>query len=478
MKSQNIIFVSGVFNVLHPGHFRLLNYASSLYGKLYVGVLSDRLINHFNPVDENERLKNLKSLKFIDKCFLIKNSIEETIFKIKPNIIVKGEEFKNKENIEETILKKLGGQIIFSSGGSSFSDFNFNSSVDDKNYLVFKNPSDFINRRKISLDKIKKVILSFKNLNVCVLGDLILDEYINCFPIGMSQEDPTIVVRPEKKVKYIGGAGIVACHAKTLGSEVSFFSVTGNDKSNIFFKNDLKKNGISANIFEDHSRSSTIKSRYRANDKNLLRLNQFQDHDISFELQNQIIKKIKKLLKKVDIMIFSDFNYGFLTKEMISEIITLAKENNIFISADSQTSSQIGDLLKYKGVSLVTPTEHEARLAIKDNTSGLAALSENLGKKLDVNNIIITLSKNGAFVSQISEELKFQSDQIPSLQNIPVDPAGAGDAFLVASTLALSLKTVNIWEAAFIGSIAAAIQVSRQGNLPIKNEEMLNAISF
>ena len=66
-------------------------------------------------------------------------------------------------------------------------------------------------------------------MKVCIVGDLIVDEYITCNPLGMSQEDPTIVVTPVEEEQFLGGAGIVAAHAVGLGASVDFFSVVGSD---------------------------------------------------------------------------------------------------------------------------------------------------------------------------------------------------------------------------------------------------------
>jgi bifunctional ADP-heptose synthase (sugar kinase/adenylyltransferase) len=51
------------------------------------------------------------------------------------------------------------------------------------------------------------------------------------------------------------------------------------------------------------------------------------------------------------------------------------------------------------------------------------------------------------------------------------DVSGAGDSLLVASSMALACGA-SIWEASFLGSMAAAIQVSRTGNVPIKETEL------
>ncbi len=56
-----------------------------------------------------------------------------------------------------------------------------------------------------------------------VIGDLIIDKYISCQPLGMSQEDPSIVVTPIDTKQFVGGAGIVSIHAAGLGAKVNFF---------------------------------------------------------------------------------------------------------------------------------------------------------------------------------------------------------------------------------------------------------------
>ena len=63
------------------------------------------------------------------------------------------------------------------------------------------------------------------------------------------------------------------------------------------------------------------------------------------------------------------------------------------------------------------------------------------------------------------------NDRISALNSIPKDVAGAGDSLLISSAMSLA-SDGNIWEAACLGSIAAAIQVGRVGNVPITIREM------
>ena len=60
MKNK-IVFVSGQFNILHPGHIRLLSYAKKLGSKLIVGVLSDTLSSQDAHIHEKLRYQNVKT---------------------------------------------------------------------------------------------------------------------------------------------------------------------------------------------------------------------------------------------------------------------------------------------------------------------------------------------------------------------------------------------------------------------------------
>ncbi len=87
----------------------------------------------------------------------------------------------------------------------------------------------------------------------------------------------------------------------------------------------------------------------------------------------------------------------------------------------------------------------------------------------------MTLGEQGVLLHVTDEGGPYATDQIPSLASQAVDTAGAGDSLLATATVAMCAGA-NIWEAAYLGSLAAAIQVSRNGNLPIQREELLEVL--
>jgi len=469
-------FVFGDFNILHPGHLRLLKFAKESSDFLTVGIFSNQLSNKPLLLDENVRLESIKATSYVDEAFLLNEDVLEYIKRRKPDILVKGKEFENRYNPEEEIMKTYGGKILFSSGEIGFSSLNLLQKDFEISFLNLSHDNNFIKRHKIDKTKLIDFINRFSDLNILVIGDTIIDEYITCDAIGMSQEDPTIVVTPISNKKFIGGAAIVASHAKTLGANVSYVSVLGDDENFEFTQNYLTSLGIDTYLLKDSTRPTTLKQRFRAQNKTLLRVNHLKQHNISKDLEEKILENFVDDLEDYDLIIFSDFSYGVLTKNIIENITLYAKKKSIVMVADSQSSSQIGDISKFKDMDIVTPTEREIRLSINDFESGLVVLSEKLHKKSNSKYIFTTLGSEGILIYN-STQNELLTDNIQALNTNAKDVSGAGDSLLTCSSMA-KVVGANIWESAYLGSIAAAIQVSRVGNIPIKKEELLHELDF
>lgn len=474
------VLVTGNFNILHPGHLRLLKFAKECGDVLVVGVQSDRLSSGNSIVPQDLRLEGIKSNSLVDQAFIYDTSISELIRKLRPDIVVKGKEYESGRNEELIELQKYGGKLIFSSGESIFSSVDLLKNELSKN--INKNffmPKDFMARHGISQTDLLSLIENFSRVKICVVGDLIIDEYITCDPLGMSQEDPTIVVTPVDSTRFMGGAGIVAAHAAGLGAQASFISVVGKDDIGEFAKSKLTEYAVKAEIIVDETRPTTLKKRFRSKGKTLLRVSHLHQEPVSAEIQNLVFEAIKKHLIPRSILVFSDFNYGVLPQILVEKIILHAKNNNVMIVADSQSSSQVGDIGRFKGMDLITPTEREARIAERNYTDGLVVLAEKIRGRNRAKNVFLKLGEEGVLINtdvKIGDNI-WHTDRIEALNLSPRDSAGAGDSMLVVSTLALACGG-SIWSAACLGSIAAAIQVGRVGNTPLNASELINEIQL
>jgi len=466
------VFVSGDFNILHPGHLRLLKFAKESGEYLIVGVNCDSVSN--KGISQDIRLESIQATSYVDEAFILEIPAVEYIKRYKPDIVVKGKEHELKENPEREILNSYGGKLLFSSGEIGFSSIDL---LKKEFYLLNKNlnhNSSYQKRHNFSFNDLKATIEKFSNLNVLVIGDTIVDEYITCEALGMSQEDPTIVVSPLMNDKFIGGAAIVAGHAKTLGAKVKFISVVGDDANFSYVQKSLQDLEIESFLYKDATRPTTLKQRFRASSKTLLRVNHLKQHSINSDIEKEILSQMSHQLDDIDLILFSDFSYGVLSKNLIKNIITLAKKNGVLMAADSQSSSQVGDISKFEDMTLVTPTEREIRLSLNDFESGLVVLSDKLADKARAKYIFTTLGAEGVMIYNNSKD-ELLTDNINALSNIVKDVSGAGDSLLTCSAMALCVGA-SVWESAYLGSIAAAIQVSRVGNIPIKKDEIFKEL--
>lgn len=469
------VFVSGDFDILHPGHLRFLKFAKDSGDYLLVGVNSDDI--NTKLVHEDIRLESIQATNYVDEAFILRIPAIEYIKKNKPEIVVKGVEHENVENEELKIINSYGGKLIFSSGDISFSSLTLLRNEFEK--LEISNlikPLDYIQRHGIDGSNLVTILDKFKSLNILVIGDTIIDEYKTCEPLGMSQEDPTIVVSPISSDIFLGGAGIVASHAAGLGANVDFFTVLGDDDNAKIVKNKIDEYSVKAYIYSDSSRPTTFKQRFRANRKTLLRVNYLKQHHISKDIQDKIIIDIEKKIKDKKLIVFSDFSYGCLPQRLIEKIIALGLKYNIMMVADSQSSSQTGDITKFHNMNLITPTEREARLGVNDFESGLIILSEKLKKRSSAEHVIITLGSEGLLIHADNKNGNWVTDQIPALNYAPKDVAGAGDSLLIASSMAMAVGA-SVMESAYIGSMAAATQIGRVGNIPLNIEEIKKEIT-
>jgi rfaE bifunctional protein kinase chain/domain len=469
---EKIAFVSGNFNVVHPGHLRLLKFAADCADILVVGVNSSgRQDLYLLPVAE--RLDAVAAIGIVDYAIAIETPAAEFIAKIKPAVVVKGKEYEGQSNPEQQIVDCYGGKLLFSSGEVRFSSLDLlKNELFEINFSAIKKPSDFRDRHNFSLNDLVKIVDKFSDLKVVVIGDLIVDEYVNCSALGMSREDPTLVVAPINTDVFIGGAGIVSAHASMLGAQVKYFGVTGNDVFAKNAKDNLEKYKVSCHFLSDDSRPTTVKQRFRVDGKTLLRVSHLKQHEISPELTKKMYGSIIASLKDCNLLIFSDFNYGCLPQGLVNQVELLCRQRGIMCVADSQTSSQVGDITRFKNMHLLTPTEHEARVGLRDYNSGLVVLANELQKQANAKQLFITLGQEGLLIHAPSSKAdRYLTDQLPAFVKSPKDVAGAGDSLLTCAAMALAVGA-NIWQSAYLGSIAAACQVSRVGNLPLTAKEL------
>jgi rfaE bifunctional protein kinase chain/domain len=472
-EGARIALVSGKFNIIHPGHLRLFRFAADNADFLVVGALPDE--DKTVSVPAELRIDALRSISIVSYACVIPGSVEDFIATLRPDVVVKGKEYEDRENSELEALETYGGKLLFGSGEVRFSSIQLiQEEYGQATWSSIQKPRDYPARHGFDLTDLQARLDAFSGLKVVVLGDLIVDTYITCDPLGMSEEDPTIVVTPIEQTTFVGGAGIVAAHARGLGADVRFLSVTGHDEQSKFARTALAGFDVAADLLIDPSRPTTHKQRYRARGKTLLRVNELRQHAIDAEISKKFTARALELVKTADVVLFADFNYGCLPQHVVDAVTAEARKRKAWIGADSQASSQMSDISRFKGMDLITPTEKEARLALGNFEDGLSVLAEELQAKAKCTNTVITLGAEGLLTYGVGNA-GYMIDRLPALNRLPKDVAGAGDSLFATTSLALRAGA-DIWSAVYLGAVAAACQVSRVGNIPLKRQELADEL--
>jgi rfaE bifunctional protein kinase chain/domain len=293
----------------------------------------------------------------------------------------------------------------------------------------------------------------------------------------MSGEEPVLVVQPVDSAMFLGGAGIVAAHLASLGAQVDFVSVVGSDEPSEFARGQLERFGVETHLLVDDSRPTTKKTRYRCEGKSLLRVSKLSQEPVSRQIASELQRKVR-LIGESRLVLFSDFNYGVLSDEVLSGVHDDLARFSPVMGADSQSSSQTGDVSRFKSMDFICPTEKEARIATRNTADGLVQLAESLRSQSRARNVILTLGADGLLIhARPDTNVEWETDRIPALNSNPLDVAGAGDSLFATVGLCRAVGG-DIFSAAALGAIASAVQVSRLGNIPITVDELMMGLGF
>ena len=484
-KFEKCVLAYGHFNSVHPGHIRYLKKAASQDQSLIVAILpdTDKGINRAYKFSQLERAEGLTALNIIDGIILLKDeefSLAKLIRKIKPNFLFLGVEFaesKDQEIIEAiTMMRKNNKSVQFHAGEVQYASTNLlensESDIKEENKAKFRIACK---RQNIDKRSLIEFVDSFANTKLLVLGDTILDQYAGCEALGMSAEAPVLVVRELQKKNFMGGASIVASHIKALGAQCNFLSVVGNDNNAKIINEELTKQGIICDLIEDSSRPTTFKKRYVVENQKLFRVSRLNDKFLNKSIEAKFIESLEKFASKVDGIVVSDFAYGVITPKIISKIIELANKYNLKIFGDTQCSSQIGLVTKFRNFTLLCPNEKEARIALQDKESGLESIITKLFSITHSEMLIMKLGAQG-FVAFDPSLKGLTSQSFPALSANPVDVSGAGDSLLAVMATALCTER-KFMEAAALGCCMAAIAVENMGNKPIFSYQLKNSLN-
>lgn len=336
---------------------------------------------------------------------------------------------------------------------------------------------------KINKQNILKSINKLSKGKVLVVGDLILDEFIEGSPERISREAPVLILEHQENSFALGGASNAANNIRALGSKCLLLGVVGNDSYMKDFKAECKKNKITPLLITDSKRHTTVKTRIISMahkhptssilfKQQVLRLDRLTRGDVSRSVESRIISSIKKNIRSIKAILISDYDLGVCTSKVIESTLRIAKEKNIPTIIDAQS-----DLERFKGAFLFTPNQPDTEAAVGfsiTNNSSLIKAGKKLLKQTEAEHILITRGSEGmALFSSSSPDKPYI---LPAFNVSEVfDVTGAGDT--VAGAIASALSTgSSIKDACILGNLAASLVVRKYGTVTATPEELKQTI--
>ena len=321
---------------------------------------------------------------------------------------------------------------------------------------------------KVNIVNIAALLCSMQAKKVLVLGDLILDRFIDGTVTRISPEAPVPILSQSRVREMAGGAANVACNLAQLGLNVHLIGVCGVDKAAKALEEKINTYpAIHFNPIRINNRPTSLKTRFRSGSQQILRV----DDEITSDIGDQDIKTFMELaalaLDDSDLVVISDYAKGALPITLLSHIITIAKAKQKIIIVDPKRN----DVSAYNGVDLITPNLAELRAITNmplDSIEDIGETASNLARIHGFGGVLTTMSSRGMILSQ-DDGTQFYD---PASARDIFDVSGAGDT--VVATLAGALAAgAELKEAVKLANHAAGVAVSKSGTAIVVPGESL-----
>jgi rfaE bifunctional protein kinase chain/domain len=322
------------------------------------------------------------------------------------------------------------------------------------------------------LATLRAIVDRFAGRKVMVLGDLMVDRYVWGHVERISPEAPVPVVEIERESAALGGAGNVAANLRALGAEPVLVSVVGDDADGKQLCRALAERGVDPRrVIADRARPTTVKTRIIAHSQQVVRTDRESRADLEGEALARLLDALGDELPGCEAMVVSDYGKGVIHPAPLERALSLARRARIPVCVDPKESH----IDHYKGVSLLTPNQHEAGYVMGRRVVDEASLLEvgwGLQKRLDAGAVLVTRGPQGMSLFERGGRLT----HLPTVAREVYDVTGAGDT--VVSVVALGLAAgAELPNACYLSNHAAGIVIREIGTASCTRDQLLGSIA-
>ncbi len=325
-------------------------------------------------------------------------------------------------------------------------------------------------------------VLRFRELRALVIGDVMLDSYLEGTAARLCSEGPVPVVRKTSEERVPGGAANSAANVRALGAAVTLLGVIGDDSAGTLLRTALRARGVDDSwLITDDQASTLHKCRVLADGQYVVRYDE-GDGVRSTTAQAKLLARLDDAFADCDLVLIADYGYGVVTDAIIARLRELREARPCPLVIDTKEPRRFARA----GATIITPNVLEARLAIEPHRLADARQTalqcdlpavETLGNRLlaaiDADYAAITLGSDGVLLlDRTGSALHLAAHPVSQANDV-----GAGDSF--AAALALALTTgASVEEATRIGIDAAGIAVAKRRTAIVEVQELLGRVGL
>ena len=319
------------------------------------------------------------------------------------------------------------------------------------------------------MQSLEEIILKFNQLNILVIGDLMLDIYTIGDIYRNSPEAPVPVVNVKSRESRLGGAGNVVKNLRSLGVNTLICSVIGDDLNGQKIIDLISREGIKNScIIQEKNRITTSKERVISQGKHLVRIDEEIEDSILVSSKETILNFIKNQIHELDIILFQDYDKGVLDQDLIQKVLRLAKKYQVQTVVDPKKKN----FSAYFGASLFKPNLKEIKEGINlptdINLAQLKIAIEKFRKENEFEFVFLTMSEKGVLMNHSGDFF-----ELPAHTRAILDVSGAGDTVIAVAACCLGVG-LSAQLIAAIANLAGGLVCEKVGVVSIQKEEIIS----
>ncbi len=317
------------------------------------------------------------------------------------------------------------------------------------------------------------MVHGFAGVRVLVLGDALVDGYLEGDGTRLTPDGPTSVVEVRHHLDLPGGAAGAAANVAALGGRATLLSVVGDDPDGRALRRRLRDAGVQARLNLSGARRTLARRRIVADGGALLRYDEGDVWPVPAQNEAWLLDRLPGAWPQADAVLVSDAGYGVMTPAVRAELRRLQLSDPRLLVVQAHDPGEYADA----GTTVAVLDAREALLLAgpadgREHAEALERHTDVLLAATGAELVAVKFGTDGGFFAEAGRpSYRTYAHAVPERES-----SGAGQTFAAALTLALGAGA-QTWTAAEVATAAAAVAASKGRTAVCLSSELARRLS-